>query len=152
MRLVLLTALGVGGATIIGSLIGFAFKKITHKFTDIVLAFSAGVMLAAAVLGLIIPSVEYGGKYGLVVTVAGIFIGAFALNLLDKLVPHVHKLAGVELESHDINNEKLSKVPKILESPYVDREYPPYKFEIEMIKNKEFNENLYNDIINYYNK
>lgn len=110
MRLVLLTALGVGGATIIGSLIGFAFKKITHKFTDIVLAFSAGVMLAAAVLGLIIPSVEYGGKYGLVVTVAGIFIGAFALNLLDKLVPHVHKLAGVELESHDINNEKLSKV------------------------------------------
>lgn len=110
MRLVLLTALGVGGATIIGSLIGFAFKKITHKFTDIVLAFSAGVMLAAAVLGLIIPSVEYGGKYGLVVTVAGIFIGAFALNLLDKLVPHVHKLAGVELESHDTNNEKLSKV------------------------------------------
>ena len=110
MRLVLLTALGVGGATIIGSLIGFAFKKITHKFTDIVLAFSAGVMLAAAVLGLIIPSVEYGGKYGLVVTVTGIFIGAFALNLLDKLVPHVHKLAGVELESHDTNNEKLSKV------------------------------------------
>lgn len=51
-----------------------------------------------------------------------------------------------------VYNEKLSKVPKILESPYVDREYPPYKFEIEMIKNKEFNENLYNDIINYYNK
>ena len=51
-----------------------------------------------------------------------------------------------------VYNEKLSKVPKILESPYVDREYPPYKFEIEMIKNKEFNESLYNDIINYYNK
>lgn len=51
-----------------------------------------------------------------------------------------------------VYNEKLENVPKILESPYVDREYPPYKFEIEMIKNKEINENLYNDIINYYSK
>ena len=49
MELVLLTALGVGGATIIGSLIGFVFKKVSHKFSDIVLSFAAGVMLAAAV-------------------------------------------------------------------------------------------------------
>ena len=60
MRMVLLTALGVGGATVIGALIGFIFKKASHKFSDIVLAFAAGVMLAAAVLGLIMPSVEYG--------------------------------------------------------------------------------------------
>ena len=51
-----------------------------------------------------------------------------------------------------IYNERLANVPKILESPYVDREYPPFKHEIEMIKNKSFNENLYNDIINYYKK
>ena len=76
MELVLLTALGVGGATVIGSLIGFIFKNISHKFSDIVLSFAAGVMLAAAVLGLIIPSLEYGGKYGILVTVAGIFAGA----------------------------------------------------------------------------
>ena len=62
MELVLLTALGVGGATILGAIIGFIFKGITHKFSDIVLAFAAGVMLAAAVLGLILPSLEYGGK------------------------------------------------------------------------------------------
>ena len=72
MKLVLITALGVGGATVIGSLMGFACKKVTHRFTDIVLAFAAGVMLAAAVLGLIVLSVEYGGKYGLLITVAGI--------------------------------------------------------------------------------
>ena len=84
MQIVLLTALGVGGATIIGSLIGFIFKKISHKFNDIVLSFAAGVMLAAAVLGLILPSIEYGGKYKLVVTVAGIFVGALCLNLIDK--------------------------------------------------------------------
>ena len=50
MQLVLLTALGVGGATIFGSVMGFIFKKISHKFSDIVLSFAAGVMLSAAVL------------------------------------------------------------------------------------------------------
>ena len=109
MRLVLLTALGVGGATMIGSVIGFIFKKISHKFSDIVLSFAAGVMLAAAVLGLIIPSVEYGGKYGIIITVVGIFVGALCLNLIDKLVPHMHKLVGVDTEEHT-GTDKLNKV------------------------------------------
>lgn len=108
MELVLLTALGVGGATVIGSVIGFVFKKISHKFSDIVLAFAAGVMLAAAVLGLIIPSVEYGGKYGLIITVTGIFAGAVCLNLIDKLVPHLHRLVGSDTEPH--KNANLSRV------------------------------------------
>ncbi len=108
MKMVLLTALGVGGATVVGSLLGFAFKKISHKFSDIVLSFAAGVMLAAAVLGLVIPSIDYGGKYGLVITIAGIFAGAVCLNLIDKLVPHLHKLMGPDIEDH--NNANLSKV------------------------------------------
>ena len=58
MKMVLLTALGVGGATIFGSVIGFLFKKISHKFSDIVLSFAAGVMLAAAVLGLILSGLR----------------------------------------------------------------------------------------------
>jgi ZIP family zinc transporter len=57
-------------------------------------------MLAAAVLGLIIPSVEYGGKFGIIVTIIGIFAGAFCLTFIDKLVPHLHKLAGVDIEEH----------------------------------------------------
>ena len=108
MKLVLLTALGVGGATIFGSRIGFIFKKVSQKFTDIVLSFAAGVMLAAAVLGLIVPSIEYGGKRGILITVAGIFCGAVCLNLIDKLVPHMHRLVGVESETHP--NANLSKV------------------------------------------
>ena len=109
MKIVLLTALGVGGATFIGSVLGFVFKKISHKFSDIVLSFAAGVMLAAAIMGLIIPSLDYGGKYAIVITVAGIFAGAAALNLIDKIVPHLHKLAGADNEEHT-QNEKLSKV------------------------------------------
>ncbi len=41
-----------------------------------------------------------------------------------------------------VYHEKLENVPKILETPYVDREYAPYRYEIEMIKNKKFDSNL----------
>ena len=112
MDLVLLTALGVGASTIVGALIGFGFKNISHRFSDIILSFAAGVMLSAAVLGLIIPSVEYGERYGmpiaLLISVCGIFLGAFCLSLIDKLVPHLHALAGVEQENHP--GEGLNKV------------------------------------------
>lgn len=47
MRMVLLTALGVGGATVIGAVLGFLFKKISHRFSDIVLAFAGGHILPA---------------------------------------------------------------------------------------------------------
>ena len=108
MEMILLTALGVGGATVLGAVIGFVFKNISHRFSDIVLSFAAGVMLAAAVLGLVVPSLEYGGKYAIIITVAGIFAGALCLNLVDKLVPHMHKLVGTDNEKH--NNANLSKV------------------------------------------
>jgi len=108
MNLVLLTALGVGGATVIGALIGFIFKKASHKFSDIVLSFAAGVMLAAAILGLIMPSLEFGGRLGLITTISGIFAGAVVLNLIDKLVPHLHKMAGTDIESH--TNSSLNKI------------------------------------------
>ena len=108
MDLVILTALGVGGATVIGALIGFVFRKLSHAFSDIVLSFAAGVMLAAAVIGLILPSLEYGGKWGILMTVGGIFAGAVCLNLIDKLVPHLHRLAGVDDEVHA--NPNLSRV------------------------------------------
>ncbi len=108
MKLVWLTALGVGGATVFGAVIGFLFKKISHRFSDIVLSFASGVMLAAAVLGLIIPSVEFSGKEGLWMTLAGVFVGALCLNLVDKLVPHLHGFAGEENENHQ--NTGLSQV------------------------------------------
>ncbi|MBE7067188.1 MAG: ZIP family metal transporter [Ruminococcaceae bacterium] len=110
MKLVLLTALGVGGATIIGALIGFIFKKISHKFSDVVLSFAAGVMLAAAVIGLIIPSLENGNKFSLLICIAGVFCGAVCINVADKVVPHLHKLAGKDEESHPEKTQRLNKV------------------------------------------
>ena len=56
-----------------------------------------------------------------------------------------------------IYHDKLKDIPKILETPYVtvddnskERMYPPYKFEIEMILNKEFDSDLINKIRAYY--
>jgi ZIP family zinc transporter len=60
------------------------------------------------VLGLIVPSVEYGGKYGIVIAVIGIFVGALCLNLTDKLVPHMHKLSDGGETAED--RQRLSKV------------------------------------------
>ena len=45
-----------------------------------------------------------------------------------------------------IYDERLKNIPKILETPYVEKK-PPYKEEINMIKEKKFNNNLLNDIL-----
>ena len=109
MQIVILTALGVGGATVIGAIIGFLFKNLSHRFNDIVLSFAAGIMLAASFLGLVLPSLEYGGKYGIVITVAGIFVGAVCMKLIDVLVPHLHKMSERDIENHE-RNRSLDKV------------------------------------------
>ncbi len=110
MNVVILTALGVGGATVVGAAIGFAFKRISHKFSDVILAFAAGVMLCAAVFGLIMPSLNPDSGGSVFVSIAGIFAGALILNLLDKLVPHLHRISGTDIEAHSDKNQKLSKV------------------------------------------
>ncbi|MBE6729655.1 MAG: ZIP family metal transporter [Ruminococcaceae bacterium] len=106
MQIVLLTAIGVGAATVIGAIIGFIFKKISHAFSDIVMSFAAGIMLAAAIVGLILPSLEYGGKFSIVVTIAGIFAGAACVSVLDKLVPHMHNI----IETEDQKSDAFHKV------------------------------------------
>ena len=55
---------------------------------------------------------------------------------------------GFDMLMNVIYNERLEDIPKILETPYVDREYPPYKYEIEMIKNKIFDNELIDKIRN----
>ncbi len=109
MEIVLITALGVGSATVFGAVLGFLFKKVSHKFEDIVLGFAAGIMLAAAVIGLILPSLE-SGKNAVLITSLGILCGAFCLNLIDKIVPHIHRFVGGEKEAHPNSNAKLNKI------------------------------------------
>lgn len=66
---------------------------------------------------------------------------------------------GFDILINVIYNERLINVPKILETPYIgdtddskERLYPPYKYEIAMIRNKEFNPNFLNEIRQEYKK
>ena len=108
MRMVLLTAPGIGGATIIGAAIGFCVKNVSHKVNDMILSFAAGIMLAAAVGGLVVPAFELVSGAQLLIPVVGIFVGALFLNFMDRVTPHLHKIAGTDEESHT-NNRNLSK-------------------------------------------
>lgn len=107
MELAMLTALGVGGATVFGVLIGFVFQKVPHKFNDAILGFAGGIMLAAAILGLIVPSLEEGNIW---ITAVGILAGAIFLNIADKITPHLHHITGVDQETHREGQNSLNKV------------------------------------------
>lgn len=108
MKLVLITALGIGGATVFGAIIGFFIPNLSQKAQDIMMAFAAGVMLAAAVIGLLLPAVELAGKNGIWVVGLGILAGALLLNLMDKVTPHLHHISGIDKEMH--NNGNMNKV------------------------------------------
>lgn len=109
MTLIWLSAAGLCGATLIGSLLGFCFKALPHRWNDTVMGFCAGVMLAAAVLGLIVPAAEQApvGQWWLIV--GGALVGAMFLNLLDFVTPHLHVLTGLDPEQHR-HNRTLSRV------------------------------------------
>ncbi|MBT9777237.1 ZIP family metal transporter [Clostridium sp. MCC353] len=109
MQLVVITAFGVGGATVLGALIGFLVGNIPHKWNDIILGFAAGVMLSAAVFGLILPAMEEVGAAGIWIPAAGIICGALFLNAADKVTPHLHNITGMDKEAHK-NNKSLNKV------------------------------------------
>ena len=108
MQQIWITAAGLSAATLLGSLLGFAFKELPHKWNDGVLGFCAGIMLGAATLGLIVPAAEQaGGAWWLVL--AGVVLGMLFLNVLDKLTPHLHKITGLDQEEH-LHNASLNRI------------------------------------------
>lgn len=88
MDSVIFTAVMVGGATIFGGGVGMLFRRIGQRANDFMLSFAAGVMLAAAIIGLILPSLDGGVS----VCIIGIFIGALMVNLMDLPLPHIMKM------------------------------------------------------------
>ena len=109
MLIVLLTALGVGGATFFGAALGFAFKNISSKFSDAVLALAAGVMLAASINGLILPSLEFGGKFAVIITVTGILLGALLIYYVDRLVPKIRERIRPKEKAYE-ENTRINKI------------------------------------------
>lgn len=107
MTQVWISAAGLCGATIMGSIFGFGIKELPHKWNDTVLGYCAGIMLAASTLGLIVPAFEQTDSWWIVVV--GVMVGAFFLNLLDFVTPHLHHITGLDEAEHH-NNTSLNRV------------------------------------------
>jgi len=104
MTEVWISAAGLCGATILGSLLGFLIKELPHRWNDTVLGYCAGVMLAASTLGLILPAFEMSSGWGWLMVVAGVMGGALFLNVLDLITPHMHHITGLDAEQHAHNS------------------------------------------------
>ncbi|MBQ7403837.1 MAG: ZIP family metal transporter [Lentisphaeria bacterium] len=109
MNLFAITALAVGISTVAGTAFGVLIRKIPHKYNDLILGCASGIMLAAAILGLIVPASETEGRYVMLMTICGVLAGALLVSILDRITPHLHKLAGLDQEEHS-NHAGTSKV------------------------------------------
>ena len=109
MSLFLITAAAVGISSVAGTAFGVLIRKIPHKYNDLILGCASGIMLAAAIVGLILPAMESDGRYSLAMTVCGVLAGATLVSILDRITPHLHKLAGLDQEEH-ANNAGTGKV------------------------------------------
>ena len=101
MNQVWISAAGLCGSTVIGSLLGYLIKELPHKWNDTILGYCAGIMLAAATLGLIVPAFEMSNQWWLVA--AGVMSGALFLNVLDLVTPHLHHITGLDEAEHHHN-------------------------------------------------
>lgn len=93
---ILVCAAGLGLASLLGSTLGLAVRRIPHRWNDIFLGFCAGMMLAASVVCLIMPAMEMAGAAGWWQPLAGVAAGVALVALLDRIVPHLHRLAGLD--------------------------------------------------------
>ncbi len=96
MTVLVLTALGVGGATVLGAVFGFILKGFSEKYGSLIMFFASGVMLASAMMGLILPSLELGGDFAPLITIPAIFLGAIVLDAMEKILPENQTISSDE--------------------------------------------------------
>ncbi len=85
---VIITAMNAAGAMLV-----LFISNVSQKLLDTMLGFAAGVMLTASFTSLILPGIEYGSIYSVMI---GIGIGVAFLDLADHFIPHMHFIMGEE--------------------------------------------------------
>lgn len=103
MTQIWISAVGICGATILGSILGFIVRELPHKWNDTILGYCAGIMLAVSTIGLIVPAFEMATPSTWWIVVIGVMCGAFFLNILDFVTPHLHHITGLDQEEHRSN-------------------------------------------------
>ncbi len=102
MKVLLTVLISVGLSTTVGVVGGLLARALPHRLNDIVMGFSAGIMLSAATVGLLAGAFTPEPQ-SILLAVAGALTGAAVISLLDRFVPHLHRIAGVEFEKHRSN-------------------------------------------------
>ncbi|WP_121745008.1 ZIP family metal transporter [Natronorubrum halophilum] len=92
---VVVVAFLAGAATGLGALPVFVTDRISHRFYDAALGLAAGIMFGAAVFALVVPGLELGSLWEVVL---GILLGSVFLLVANRLVPHVHLLISDEAD------------------------------------------------------
>ncbi|MEX0722236.1 MAG: ZIP family metal transporter [Gracilimonas sp.] len=81
------------GVTSLGASLVFFTKNVGHKLLDGMMGFAAGVMIAASVWSLIIPSIDMAEAQGIISwmpAAIGFLLGGLFLRICDHYVPHLH--------------------------------------------------------------
>lgn len=78
-------------ASLFGSAVSLIFKKISHRSADMSLGFAAGVMLAAAVVGLLPEMLTGSSWFSILTALIGVVAGGILISLLDRFIPHEHE-------------------------------------------------------------
>ncbi len=103
MEQIAISAAALGITTLLGAILGLFIKNLSHRWNDTILGYSAGIMLAAATIGLIVPAFETSGHGEWWIIVAGVMCGAMLINLIDFILPHLHTITGLDPEKHMTN-------------------------------------------------
>lgn len=98
--MVWLCAAGLALSSLLGSGLGLIFRRIPHKWNDIFMGFCAGMMLAASLVCLIVPAFEVVDNAGIWQVIFGIAAGVVIVDMIDKAMPHLHNLSGLDPERH----------------------------------------------------
>lgn len=107
---VMISAIGLGLASLLGSAIGMFVKNISHRLNDMFLGLCAGMMLAASIVCLIMPAIGMVPAAGLWQVVVGVAAGVALIGALDYVTPHLHRLTGLEIEKHSHNSKSVNRI------------------------------------------
>ena len=107
-------ALGIAipfiGTSLGASMVFFMRNQINPKVEKILLGFASGVMIAASVWSLIIPSIEMAEEQGVIAWIPatiGFILGIFFLMLIDVIVPHLENNVVKGIKKFKLNKTML---------------------------------------------
>lgn len=93
MNLIIGLLIPLLGTTLGSAMVFLMKKKMNSKIEKLLLGFASGVMIAASIWSLIIPSIDMAEKQGKVAWIPasiGFLFGIVFLLVLDSLIPHLH--------------------------------------------------------------